>query len=480
MISTDARRHKRSRREDGTAAAKIGTRQKGRKSAACAPGCLPEHQLRALLYPITPETFFAEYWGRKPLFIKGRTEKLQTLFGTLDLKDLQRSANQSSDGNNKEFALWSQTLRPSGDARPQDITDIRPDHIERAVAEGLNVACANFTHRKLASFAASVKAQLNHPGSVRVAFTVSPKGNGWPLHVDNGSVFNIQCEGRKRFRISPDPQIEWPLGSVIFSEDGSAESFLYEAEEWEVYGPVDVSGMLELVMEPGDVLYWPAGTIHGTEALSGPTINVAVVLDHAGFLDLVASVLKEMLGSNPAWRHLPTINPMRAEPGHLPSEAVEFFAARLDELRKAVTALTPESLELNRQWHTLIANPGEATLSNMPLGAKESSRKTIRRSDVLRLSTKAPITYAVGTNGDGEKCLHLYFTTKEVSVAGEWVPFLKRMLEKGRFVAESATRWTGRGKRYPWATVKEYFQTLLEQGVLERDCEMTNTKIELR
>ena len=37
-------------------------------------------ELRDLLDPVSPETFFAEYWERKPLFIKGGIDKLERLF----------------------------------------------------------------------------------------------------------------------------------------------------------------------------------------------------------------------------------------------------------------------------------------------------------------------------------------------------------------------------------------------------------------
>jgi hypothetical protein len=55
-----------------------------------------------------------------------------------------------------------------------------------------------------------------------------------------------------------------------------------------------------------------------------------------------------------------------------------------------------------------------------------------------------------------------------VSVSEEWTSFLKTMVEKQRFTAESATRWAEGAEPYPWETTQEYLQTLLSEGFLER------------
>jgi len=61
--------------------------------------------------------------------------------------------------------------------------------------------------------------------------------------------------------------------------------------------------------------------------------------------------------------------------------------------------------------------------------------------------------------------IKLYYANQEVSVDEELAPFLKTMIEKQRFIAESATQWTGDGQCYPRETVREYFQVLLERGL---------------
>src|SRR5271155_1374063 len=48
----------------------------GRAALVSAPG----GELAALLHPVTPESFVREYWGRKPLFVKGFRDKYKGLF----------------------------------------------------------------------------------------------------------------------------------------------------------------------------------------------------------------------------------------------------------------------------------------------------------------------------------------------------------------------------------------------------------------
>src|SRR6185436_17405148 len=114
--------------------------------------------------------------------------------------------------------------------------------------------------------------------------------------------------------------------------------------------------------------------------------------------------------------------------------------------RDAIGSLSPAGPELNRQWQRSIADPGESTLAILSLGSAPPDPGPVQPWDHLRLSRKAPITHALGTgSSDGEETLDLYFADKEVSVAGEWVPFLKTMVDERRFTAESATTWAGDG-----------------------------------
>jgi ribosomal protein L16 Arg81 hydroxylase len=319
-------------------------------------------ELTKLLDPISPEKFTTEYWCREPLFIKGSPEKIERLLpGGFQSKDFFKSVREAAKKRSEGYQLWLTAHRyrgllPGDGGLVQRNLAIEPDQMEWMFASGFNVAADNLKDSRAAAFAAVVKAQLNHFGSIRVTATLSPKGNGWPPHVDPISSFFIQCEGRKRFLISELPVVEWPEEHTTFAGDSPAQEI----------APIDMKQLTEVVLEPGDVLFIPPGTVHATEALSDRTLTMGLMLEHAGFLNLLSRALELMLQGNPEWHQLPPVNPALAEPGRLPVEAAEFFESRLDELRYLVHRLSPASPELQNLWHRFVADPGQLTSANLP------------------------------------------------------------------------------------------------------------------
>jgi hypothetical protein len=335
------------------------------------------------------------------------------------------------------------------------------------IAAGSNVATDVPSDHRVAVFVAALKSQLQHPGDISYGATLSPAGHGWPLHIDRSINFSIQCEGRKLFAVSEKPVLQWPVGSIGFTDDGAVESFLYNPMPGEEMLRVDTGRLLEFEAEPGDVIYWPAGTLHSTRALSDLSLTLHFVLNHQTFLDLFSRLLLSTFVRSPEWRHLPTPNPVGSTPGQTPAEVKEFIAARLREAREFVEALNPDSPDFNREWHRLLADTGEAVRAYLLPAPTGQVKQVIEPGDVLRLSKRAPLTYTFGTDAAGERSFYLYFADKELSVSGEWVPFLHTLVQQQRFTAVSATLWSDDGQPYSWETVQSYLQLLRDLGVLE-------------
>src|SRR5262245_47515619 len=177
-----------------------------------------------LLAPLTPETFTTEYWGRKALFIKGAPDKLQRLFpGGFQRADLYQAIYQAGATSIADFHVKAGThpRRNSAfhDAQPPSFPVIHPPQLDATLTEGATIRADNFCDERVARFAAAIKAQLNHLGNVRLLASLSSQGYGWPAHIDSPSALFIQCEGRKRFLISPSPVFPWPRTSALLSGD---------------------------------------------------------------------------------------------------------------------------------------------------------------------------------------------------------------------------------------------------------------------
>ena len=417
-----------------------------------------------------PETFTTQYWGRESLFIKGTADKLQKLIpGGFGSQDFDLAVRRAADLKVKGFRLLARKdkgLDVVNQKLPPPYVMIEPNQIDWMIASGANISSSAIIDQRLACLAARVKAQLHHPADIHVISTLSTRGNGWPPHVDAVSGLLIQCEGRKRFLVSPRSVVPWPRSYSLLTVEGTRARFPLDFDPQEEIEPVDLDTLIEYIMEPGDVLFIPPGAVHATEALSESTLTVGLMCQSANFFDLLSGVLEDMLLSDPNWRHFPPIDCSRAKPGELPAEMLVFYSARLAELRQVIDRLTPTSQELHRAWQQRVADPGESVLASFYPGPAANAR-VVNKGDRLRLSSKAPLTYAPGTNDEGEATFDLYCADKEVSVKGSWVPFLQNMVAQTHFTAETATGWVEGDDAYPWENVRDYLQSLADEGILE-------------
>lgn len=436
--------------------------------ASPARPAITGRELSELLAPITVEVFETEYWGRKPLFIKGGAEKLERILpGGFGLSDFFRGTREAEVQRMQGFRLWAQTLFATTN-RPQDMTYIQSDQIEEMFAAGANIASANLSDPRIVILTAALKAQLKIAGDIHYGLMLSPAGNGWPVHVDRSDALSVQCLGRKKFIYSEAPVLAYPRGSIVIASDGSPESFFYDPLPWEEEWRAEMGPLHEVVLEPGDVFYFPIGILHTTEALSEKSLTLNFAFNHPNFLELAVSWLRNRLISDPNWRHLPVLGASRTPSGQVPREMVEFFTARLEELRQELTSLSPDGLPLNREWQKLLAEPGEHIRAQLSRLTEAPDDSLVERTDTLRLTRRAVLSYAEGMEEDGSHTISAFLGDKEISLSDEWVPFLRTMFCTESFVAEAVMQWADGAKPYPWETVQEYLQVLLAQGFLER------------
>jgi bifunctional lysine-specific demethylase and histidyl-hydroxylase NO66 len=88
-------------------------------------------------------------------------------------------------------------------------------------------------------------------GGLALAFSIYGSVQGFAPHFDDVDVYILQVEGRKRWRLYP------PLPGHALPRYSSRD--FVEAEVG--------ACMLDTILEPGDMLYLPRGTIHQAEAL---------------------------------------------------------------------------------------------------------------------------------------------------------------------------------------------------------------------
>ncbi|XP_074245286.1 ribosomal oxygenase 2 isoform X2 [Saimiri boliviensis] len=222
--------------------------------AAGAPSALnfdsPSSLFESLISPIKTETFFKEFWEQKPLLIQRDDPALAAYYGSLfkltDLKSLcSRGMYYGRDVNvcrcvsgkkkvlNKDGKAHFLQLRKDFDQKRATIQFHQPQRFKDELWR---------IQEKLECYFGSL---------VGSNVYITPAGSqGLPPHYDDVEVFILQLEGEKHWRLY-HPTV--PL----------AREYSVEAEE-RIGRPTH-----EFTLKPGDLLYFPRGTIHQADTPAG-------------------------------------------------------------------------------------------------------------------------------------------------------------------------------------------------------------------
>lgn len=149
----------------------------------------------------------------------------------------------------------------------RDLTDLlAPNQVVDGYRDGATVVLQglHLSDPALARFANNVALELDQPVQIN-AYLSPSSARGLDVHFDYHDVFVVQLEGTKRWRIwAPNDRTREPIGG----RHAVARPTLEEL------GAPD----LDLVLEPGDVLYLPRGHPHVAETTDGPSAHLTVGL----------------------------------------------------------------------------------------------------------------------------------------------------------------------------------------------------------
>lgn len=232
--------------------------------------------LADLLHPLTPERFFAEYHGRRPLHLPASDAAgvpgLDRA-SLLDWEGLSQLLNQSSIWTPSTLKLVQNTEPIPPElycrlVRDQNGEQMRPDPAKVSLflargasliagdVQGLTPALSRLTQALGRAFAASAQANVYCSFQGVKAFG---------SHYDLTDVFAIQTRGTKLWKLyahREDLPVEMP-------ELPDPRAYFEQAR-----GPV----VAEIMMRPGDVLYIPRGCYHDALAQDEASLHVTIAL----------------------------------------------------------------------------------------------------------------------------------------------------------------------------------------------------------
>lgn len=216
------------------------------------------------------QSFAEANWGQAPLL--SRAAELASDFSDL-LSAAAVDELVSARGLRTPFLRMAKdgAVQPAGSftrggGAGAGITDqAADDKVLAAVADGSTLVLQGLhrTWPPLVGFGARLAEELGHPIQIN-AYITPPQNQGFAAHHDLHDVFVLQVSGRKHWIIH-QPVVDNPLDNQPFDR--------FKAE---IAKRVTEEALIDTILEPGDALYLPRGTIHSAEALGETSIHLTV------------------------------------------------------------------------------------------------------------------------------------------------------------------------------------------------------------
>uniref|UniRef100_W5NFB5 Bifunctional lysine-specific demethylase and histidyl-hydroxylase n=1 Tax=Lepisosteus oculatus TaxID=7918 RepID=W5NFB5_LEPOC len=212
-----------------------------------------------LVHPISPKKFFSEIWEKKPAVIRRHNpDYYKGLFSTLEFDRILRDDNVQF-GENLDVTSYRngkrETHNPQGRALPFAVWDFYKNGCSLRM---LNPQAFSATLWNVLSI---LQEQFGSMAGANVYLT--PAGTqGFAPHYDDIEAFVVQLEGKKHWRVY-NPRTENEVLPQVSSPNFSQN---------EIGKPI-----LEVVLEAGDLLYFPRGFIHQGDCLpSAHSLHITI------------------------------------------------------------------------------------------------------------------------------------------------------------------------------------------------------------
>ncbi|MBI3443391.1 hypothetical protein HY008_01845 [Candidatus Woesebacteria bacterium] len=233
-----------------------------------------------LISPVEVDTFFREYWEKKPLIIsRNQSDYYAELLTLNDVDNIITSRQVRfpaiglvKDGVRLPPSQFTSDI-PWGNNAFTGVINV--DKVLSEFQQGTTIILEALHQRwePLKMFCHGLEKYLNHPVQTNIYLT--PRGSqGFAPHYDTHDVLALQTAGTKHWRIYSSP-IELP---------GSGQT--YEKSRFELGEPLH-----ELDFNSGDFMYIPRGYIHEALTSESVSLHITVGVTSYTWADVFSEVL---------------------------------------------------------------------------------------------------------------------------------------------------------------------------------------------
>ena len=268
----------------------------------------------------------------------------------------------------------------------------------------------------------------------------------------------------KTWEVSSRPIIDRPQSFAYCSLDGTRlydVNDINDADVDRLQGRIEASERLEFIMEPGDVLFIPAGTIHTTETLDDThSSSISLAFTPANFSKVLELLMQRAFADNPDWRHIPPVVSGTADA----PVAGAYVAERIQELKALLDHVVHDDWSRAWAWQKAISQYG----NNAPDDPPDDSL-TLQPGDHLCVPGGAPLTYAFGTDENCRYLAQFFHGEKELTIDDPVLEgFAEHLATHERFQAAETLNWAQTGT-YDWNEMRDVLACLINAGFLAYD-----------
>ncbi|XP_052849259.1 bifunctional lysine-specific demethylase and histidyl-hydroxylase NO66 [Drosophila gunungcola] len=200
--------------------------------------------LQWIINPVLPENFFTDYWEKNACLVQRKNPKYYSDLISFKMIDDMLIRHHLQFTINLDITSYKdgkrETLNPEGRAMPPAVWGF--------YADGCSIRLLNpSTYLPGLRQVCSILQEFFHCLVGANVYLTPPNSQGFAPHYDDIEAFVVQVEGRKRWRL-----YEPPHKSDLLARISSGN---YDQEQ--LGQPI-----LDEVLEAGDVLYFPRGTVH--------------------------------------------------------------------------------------------------------------------------------------------------------------------------------------------------------------------------